>query len=537
MVKSLRDRGTRATGADRHPTSAVSPSDAEHLDPEQESTDRWFLDWARQSPAWLTSMIVHMILILLLALLTFTTMIDDKTYELTIQPNDPTKVADVDSKDPFEAPKVSDAGPVAKNIPQIQDFKMQLPTTQDVNIASSQPTDLPQVPVGLPPGPNLPSGAKNGYDDLIAKGGPIDQRRNIFNDGPGGDSDLGDGGRDALKAALEWIAAHQLRDGSWDFRLTAGPCSRGTCSGEGTIDAKRGATGLALLTFLGAGQTQLEGDYQKVVEKGLAWLVRNMKMQGTLGLLADEGHAHMYAHGIASMALVEAYGMTKDNRLMAPAQMALNYIHHAQDPVGGGWRYSPREKGDTSAFGWQIMAIKSGQMAYLKVDKKSYELASVFLDSVQSEYGAKYGYTDPGHKATTTAIGLLCRMYLGWEPDHPALESGIAYLGQRGPMTDQNSGEAMYYNYYATQAVFQYTSGEGPMWEKWNVAMRDYLIASQDNRGAEEGSWHHGAPTNWGGRLYDTTLSALTLEVHYRYLPIYKSAARTDPFVNEALLE
>lgn len=66
----------------------------------------------------------------------------------------------------------------------------------------------------------------------------------------------------------------------------------------------------------------------------------------------------MYSHGIASIVLCEAYAMTHDKGLYTPAQQAINFICYAQDPIGGGWRYSPRQKGDTSVVGWQIMAAQ-----------------------------------------------------------------------------------------------------------------------------------------------------------------------------------
>ena len=62
--------------------------------------------------------------------------------------------------------------------------------------------------------------------------------------------------------------------------------------------------------------------------------------------------------------------MTKDNRLLAPAQAAITFIMASQDPVGGGWRYNPRQPGDTSAVCWQVMALKSGLMSGLQVDQE-----------------------------------------------------------------------------------------------------------------------------------------------------------------------
>src|SRR5205085_1082143 len=121
------------------------------------------------------------------------------------------------------------------------------------------------------------------------------------------------------------------------------------CGDGGSLsDCTTGATGLALLPFLGAGQTHKEGKYRKNVEAGLYCLTSRMKVANGMGNLA-EGGGNLYAHGISAIVLCEAYAMTHDKGLAAPAQLALNYTMYAQDPVGGGWRYSARQAGDTSA--------------------------------------------------------------------------------------------------------------------------------------------------------------------------------------------
>ncbi|MFH1264241.1 MAG: hypothetical protein ABIK89_00835, partial [Planctomycetota bacterium] len=310
----------------------------------------------------------------------------------------------------------------------------------------------------------------------------------------------------------------------WSFSHTLCPKCGGQCRNPGKLaDARNGATGMALLPFLGAGQTHKTGKYKDQVKAGLYFLVNHMKVSPKGGSLFESGGS-MYSHGIASIVLCEAYAMTHDKGLYAPAQQALNFIAYAQDPVGGGWRYAPQSPGDTSVVGWQIMAMKSGHMGYLRIPPITVQKASRFLDSVQANNGAHYGYTDPGSGEATTAVGLLCRMYLGWNKENPALEQGVQWISQKGP-----SPSNMYYNYYATQVVRHW---EGDVWKKWNTAMRDQLVNSQAQKGHETGSWFMpaGHVTDRGGRLYSTSMATMVLEVYYRHLPIYRKQSTEEDF-------
>lgn len=331
----------------------------------------------------------------------------------------------------------------------------------------------------------------------------------------------------AVAMALKWIANHQNPDGGWSFDHTAGGRRNCTCGNIGTLKTSfNGATAMALLPFLGAGNTHKKGAYKKQVEAGLYYLTRSMKVNGATGDLTDAG-GRMYSHGLCAITLTEAFAMTKDRQLMAPAQMSLNFITYAQDPVGGGWRYKPRQAGDTSVVGWQLMALKSGHMAYLNVPKNTIAGCYKFLDSVQANSGATYGYTTPGGGHATTAVGLLCRMYLGWKKDEPALVRGVETISKWAP-----SKSDMYYNYYATQVMRHHG---GPLWDKWNKTMRDHLVATQElGKGQCEntGSWNMGAGhgARVGGRLYNTALATMILEVYYRHMPIYAQQAAEDDF-------
>jgi hypothetical protein len=330
----------------------------------------------------------------------------------------------------------------------------------------------------------------------------------------------------AVGAALNWLYRHQTPQGKWsiDFQRQ---CKGGKCSGPGFVKSDSAATALALLPFLAAGQThKSKGPYQQTISKGLIWLVKQQRSDGDL----SGGCAQpMYAHGMATIALCEAYGMTRDEHLGMAARRAVEYVERAQNESTGGWRYEPGDPGDTSVFGWQIMALKSAQLAGLPVNSIAFDRGQRWLHSVaKGEHLGLYSY-QPYQQVTPTltAVGMLCRQYMGIDPKDAGLLEGKRSLLENLP--DNNLARNTYYWYYATLVMHNFMDSD---WDTWNRKMRRALIETQVREGCATGSWDPDKPSadTWGrngGRLMTTSFSALVLEVYYRYLPLFK----TDSFV------
>jgi hypothetical protein len=325
----------------------------------------------------------------------------------------------------------------------------------------------------------------------------------------------------AVAAALNWIARHQNRDGSWSFDGYHWHCEDATCSGAGWLKADVAATALALLPFLASGQThESRGPYKANIYHGLAYLLKTQKRDGSLW---GNSSQKMYTHGMATITLCEAYGLTNDKTIGAAAQGAINFIQSAQHPRTGGWRYNPGDEGDTSVVGWIAMALKSGIVAGLDVSAPTLQGVKHWLSlCAAGKQQGLFSYTPgSGPSPSMTAVGLLLQQYSGMTPDTPAMKEGVGYIMSQLP----NPGfRSMYYWYYASQVMHNMP---GPDWDRWNRAMRRVLIESQVKHGCATGSWDPARPTSelltWQcGRLCVTSLSALTLEVYYRYLPLYK---------------
>ncbi len=344
----------------------------------------------------------------------------------------------------------------------------------------------------------------------------------------------------AVIAALNWFARHRNTNGSWSLSRFSAHCSGNPCTGPGSADSDVAATALSLLTFLAAGEThKTHGPYQPVVNQGIFWLIKHQTHNGNLA--ADSPAAQMYAHALATITLCEDYGLTKDQKVGDAAAAAVMFIEAAQSRSTGGWRYIPQDPsgGDTSVLGWQIMALHSAQLAGVPVNSLTLENAKRWLGSVcQGHYRGLYSY-QPLKEATPTmtAIGMLSWQYLGMRADDPAMVEGKQCLLENLP---DNGRRDTYYWYYATQVMHNLLGSD---WDGWNRQMRKALIETQCRQGCAAGSWDPENPTldSWGaqgGRVVTTAFSTLTLEIYYRYLPLYQSGGsasdRTPPAVTSA---
>ena len=81
----------------------------------------------------------------------------------------------------------------------------------------------------------------------------------------------------------------------------------------------------------------------------------------------------------------------------------------------------------------------------------------------------------------------------------------------------------LYYWYYGTLGMYQL---QGDYWQRWNEALQAALVGRQQTDGDLAGSWDPVCVWGgYGGRVYSTAMSALCLEVYYRFLPLYNDPA------------
>ena len=478
-------------------------------------------------PAWLISFLLHLLLILLLALFVFSHTNNPPTITLSS----------------FVGTEKSIGGEIRMQNPDHEIFD-DLPMANDMEIDKEELRQVIQK-------------AQEDAKEILEDEQPMAQlpeinevRKNVTTDrdqlmsfaarDPRVRSEIvrKEGGTTLTEASvsrgLRWLAQVQNYDGSWSL-------SDYDQSHRKDNEGDAAATSLALLPFLGAGQTHEFGIYRRVVARGLTWLIENQKSDGDLRINFP-GQAGMYAHGQATIVLCEALAMTGDQRFKAPAEKAIRFIEKAQNRRGG-WRYTPGQSGDTSMLGWQLMALQSARAGNLgiEIDNATFELADYYLDQAidrkrrttgsmkNMPLGSLYVYRPGEGESPTpsmTAEAILCRMYLGWQRNDPRVIEAVRWLIEHNLPTTRNRN--IYYWYYATQVMHHFG---GPVWDVWNKRMREILVGGQTQKGRFAGSW---SPQGYqwgrhGGRIYVTSLSICTLEVYYRHLPIFKQIDLDQP--------
>ncbi len=334
-----------------------------------------------------------------------------------------------------------------------------------------------------------------------------------------------EGSENAVELGLAWLARNQLGTGAW------------RTDRETARWADPGVTALATLAFLGAGYTHRSGKYARTVSRALNYLKRQQDRQGCIALTVEGKRVggHMYCHAIATLALVEAFAMTKDGALREPAERAVDFICAAQNSTGG-WRYyATSPDADSSVSGWMVMALRSASLAGLVVPAKAFDGARKFFDRVTNRRKGITYYLEFGDRTSPAliAVGLLCHQYLHTEPDEDyiaAAERRILSMPPKWATKSQlvplraialvSATNNFYYWYYANMALHQ---RRDEAWEQWHPQVRELLIRIQERTGRNRGSW---PPLSYGGstagRAYTTAMAILTLEVYYRYAPLFR---------------
>ncbi len=302
--------------------------------------------------------------------------------------------------------------------------------------------------------------------------------------------------RKAIDAGLAALAkkGFQNDNGSW---------------GNGSNDVAE--TSLALMAFMLKGEVPGRGRYGAIMDNAIVYLIeKGREQRGFLG--TPQNHAGMYEHGLAVLALSEAWGQSKNPRIKTTLRRAVDIILRAQNSAGG-WRYNPEPRdADLSMTVMQLVALNSAREAGIAVPDATIERATKYVLSCRDESSGGFRYMPNGGEPgfARTAAGVMSLIMCG-QRKHPATQQGLRFLkAYPDKKFEKNYPRFHYSHYYAVQAMYQ--AGEADF-QAWYPKISATILSKQE----EDGGWSGGH-----GKAYSTSLSILILGVPYRYLPIYQ---------------
>jgi hypothetical protein len=317
----------------------------------------------------------------------------------------------------------------------------------------------------------------------------------------------------AVLAALNWLQREQQADGSW--------------KGSKEIVTPT-LTALALLAYLGHGETPASAGYGANVGKAIHWLLANQEESGRF----QGRDKRDYTHLIAALALTEAYGMTLDPETKAAAEKAVALIVKGQHADGGfGYNLDKAAHNDTSYMCWCAQALAAARMTRLDVpgleraiDKASYAVRQ------NADPNGGFGESGPGRTifsgAGVTALQFLSAPHVAEVQKTLALLATNTFSAATTDAPPIPGASRFYASWNQTQAKFQ---AGGDAFRNWNKSLARELVSSQTQERSLLTGWV--ALGRWARRsandpqevvIQDTCYGALMLEVYYRYLPFGK---------------
>ena len=301
---------------------------------------------------------------------------------------------------------------------------------------------------------------------------------------------MDDDTKKAVDKALKFLAEKQEADGAW---------------------GNTAVTGFTLLAFMANGHMPNQGEHGKAVAKGVRYLCSTAREDG---YLVGARGGNMYCHGMATLALTQAYGMTGDEDVKKVTKRAIELIIKTQNHEGG-WRYDPSPTGaDISVTIMQVMALRGAQDAGIHVPKRVMDEALKYVNKCYDRASGGYRYMpySAGAGYARTAAGV-CVLQLVGKYDADEIEKAVEYMERTG----DDRGHYWYGHYYACHAMNQVG---GKVWEDYYKRMRDRLLAPGYQRAT--GEWYDTSREAAYGPVYQTAIAVLILSVPTHYLPIYQ---------------
>lgn len=315
--------------------------------------------------------------------------------------------------------------------------------------------------------------------------------------------------RTACDRGLAWLVTQQQPNGAWKCKIAYKLYE--TYEGQDGDDV--GVTAIALMAFVGAGNTPGRGKYGHVVSRGLDFVLSCVREED--GYITANG-TRMYSHAFATMFLAEIYGMTRRRDVKEKLRRAVDLIVSAQNKEGG-WRYQPIPvDADLSVTVSTLQALRAARNVGMVVPLDTVERAMRYVKGCATRYGFTYQLStdypanDTRISYALTACGLVALMS-GGIYDSRETRDALRFLEENRRTLRWGKYHYFYGHYYGAQAMYL----AGPhYWENYYPRIKEEIIQGQRK---SDGAWQDDV-----GMTYATAMAIVVLQMPCEWLPLFQ---------------
>jgi hypothetical protein len=321
----------------------------------------------------------------------------------------------------------------------------------------------------------------------------------------------------ALERGLAWLAAQQATQPDGTFP-----------AGRSEYHVPVAVAALGSLAYMAGGSSPDRGPYGEPLSRCIDYLLARADLtQGSerFGYISSDGdqHSRMHGHGLATLALAQAAGISPQTargaRTAEVLRAAVTLIEHSQGPEGG-WYYNPQSsyQHENSVTVCLVQALRGAHGAGLAVDARVIGKAVDYIKRCQNEDGTfRYALNEEASSVALTAAGIATLNSIGVY-EGPEIAKATDALWRALASRDEPGAphaEVRFPHYerlYLAQALWQ--SPDRRLFERWFPAELERLIVSQH----ADGSWDD----EQYGACYATAMNCLVLAIPKGLLPIFQ---------------
>ena len=335
---------------------------------------------------------------------------------------------------------------------------------------------------------------------------------------------------DALERGLAFLATQQDLEPDGSFP-----------AGEVETWSPVGVTSICALAFLAGGSTPGRGPHQDRVERALTYLLDRVAPAHSPapGYIHDEGdhHSRMHGHGLATLALAQAYSVSPSSplgrRTAEALDAALACIASAQT-LEGGWYYEPEAttEHEGSITVCIVQALRAAKDSGLHVESQIIARAVDYVRRLQQENGGfAYALSLPEKTSVALTAAGLATLHATGEYEGSAVQEAYDWLWRELLSREQarSAGDLslearfpFYERFYLAQALWQ--NPDRSAFERWFAKERELILRKQ----RKDGSWVDRRYESGKGRdqaygsCYSTAMNCLFLALPDGILPIFQ---------------